>query len=95
MTPGLPFTETYCGTLHGKAAPRYSSIFVRGERGSATSIPGIDDKAAEEPADEVLPPFAIEDLVPTASSGNKMNTPPPMFAAVSGPAQVSPTNGIR
>ena len=59
---------------------------------SATAVPGLDDEAAEDPEDDKLPPCAIEDLVPVATSMRRLLPPP--TAVVSAPVTVPPTPDV-
>eukprot|EP00435_Cladocopium_sp_Y103_P014576 s4405_g3.t1 len=80
---------TFPWQLEGNLGNRTFPI-VRGEQPSALSVPGLDDEAAEDPDDAVMPPPVIEDLIPTVETSRR-NTPPPRFAAVSAPASVPMT----
>ena len=62
---------------------------MRGEQPFATTIPGIDDEAGDEPDGEVIAPPVIEDLVPTTETSRR-NMPPPPSAVVSAPASTLP-----
>ena len=79
---------TFPWQLEGNLGNRTFPI-VRGEQPFATSVPGIDDEAADEPDDEVIPPPVIEDLVPTPETSRR-NMPSPPSAVVSAPASVLP-----
>ena len=65
---------------------------VRGELVSATAVPGLDDEAAADPEDDELPPCAIDDLVPVATSMRRL--PPPPTAVVSAPVTVPSTPDV-
>ena len=78
---------TFPWQLEGAIGSRTFPV-VRGELVTASAIPGLDDEAAEDPDDE-LPPCAIEELVPVASTMRRL--PPPPTAVVSAPATVPPT----
>ena len=65
---------------------------VRGELVSATAVPGLGDEAAADPEDDELPPCAIDDLVPVATSMRRL--PPPPTAVVSAPVTVPSTPDV-
>ena len=68
---------------------------MKGEQPGYSSVPGIDDEAAEEPDDEPVPTLSIEDLVPIpATETSRLNIPPPPTAVVSAPASVIPETPI-
>ena len=62
---------------------------VRGEQPLARAVPGLDDEAADDPAEEQLPMPVIEDLVPMTETPRR-NMPLPPSAVVSAPATVVP-----
>ena len=82
---------TFPWQLEGAIGSRTFPV-VRGELVSATAVPGLDDEAAEDPEDDELPPCAIDDLVPVATSMRRL--PPPPTAVVSAPATVPPTPDV-
>ena len=83
---------TFPWQLEGQMGTRAFPI-VKGQMPEAQSIPGLDDEAASDPEDEPLEPLIPAQLTPIevpATPGVPQMVPPPMFAAMSGPATPPP-----
>ena len=80
---------TFPWQLEGSVGSRVNPT-VRDPDITAFAVPGIDDEAADDPAEDTTIPLMIEDLVPIAGSSRR-NTPPPPTAVVSAPADASET----